>query len=62
MEKQFQPEAARDRLVEELRKNHADRMISTSCTQIIEEVLTNGQHQDASGEGRLILHLLRDKN
>ena len=50
-----------DVTLEELRKNHPDRMVSTSCTQIIEEVLTNGQHQDASGEGRLILHLLRDK-
>ena len=50
-----------DVTLEELRPNHPDRMISTSCTQIIEEVLTNGQHQDASGEGRLILHLLKDK-
>ena len=49
-----------DITVEEVRKNHMDRVISTSCTQIIEEVLGNGQHQNASGEGRLILHLMRD--
>ena len=50
-----------DVTLEELRANHMDRVISTSCTQIIEEVLSNGQHQNASGEGRLILHLNRDK-
>ena len=50
-----------DVMIEELRKNHLDRVISTSCTQIIEEVLSNGQNQNASGEGRLILHLNRDK-
>ena len=51
-----------DVTAEELRANHPDRVVSTSCTQIIEEVLSTGQHQNASGEGRLILHLLRDKN
>ena len=50
-----------DVTLEELRPNHPDRMIATSCTQIIEEVLSCGQHQNASGEGRLILHLNRDK-
>ena len=50
-----------DVTLEELRANHMDRVISTSCTQIIEEVLSNGQNQNASGEGRLILHLNRDK-
>ncbi len=50
-----------DLTLEETRKNHMDRMISTSCTQVIEEILTNGQHQNATGEGRLILHLLRDQ-
>ncbi len=45
----------------ELRRNHLDRMLATSCTQIIEEVLLSGQHQNASGEGRLILHLIHDK-
>ena len=51
-----------DVTAEELRANHPDRVVSTICTQIIEEVLSTGQHQNASGEGRLILHLLRDKN
>ena len=43
--------------LDELRANHADRVISTSCTQIIEEALSATQHQNASGKGRLILHL-----
>ena len=43
--------------IDELRANHADRVISTSCTQIIEEALAATQHQNASGKGRLILHL-----
>ena len=46
-----------DITLEELKANHADRVISTSCTQVIEEALLAGNHQDASGEGRLILHL-----
>ena len=46
-----------DITVEELKANHADRVVSTSCTQIIEEALTAGLHQNATGEGRLILHL-----
>jgi len=32
-------------------------VVSTSCTQIIEEALLASQHQNAKGEGRLILHL-----
>ncbi|MBQ7063431.1 MAG: bifunctional metallophosphatase/5'-nucleotidase [Firmicutes bacterium] len=43
--------------LKELRKNHRDRVVSTSCTQIIEEALQNGQHQNAKGTGRLIMHL-----
>ena len=43
--------------LDEVRANHADRVISTSCTQIIEEALAATQHQNASGKGRLILHL-----
>ncbi len=43
--------------LEELRKIHRDRVVSTSCTQIIEESLLSGQHQNAKGEGRLIIHL-----
>ncbi len=46
-----------DITLEELRQNHKDRIVSTSCTQIIEEALLAGQHQNAKGEGRLILHL-----
>ena len=45
--------------LKELQKNHKDRVISTSCTQIIEESLLAGQHQNAKGEGRLILHLVK---
>ncbi len=47
--------------LEELRANRADRVISTSCTQIIEEVLGAGQNQNASGEGRLVLHPAREE-
>ena len=43
--------------LDELRANHPDRIVSTSCTQVIEEALLVGQHQNATGEGRLILHL-----
>ncbi|MBR2531151.1 MAG: bifunctional metallophosphatase/5'-nucleotidase [Lachnospiraceae bacterium] len=46
-----------DLKIEDLRKNRKDRIVSTSCTQIIEEALSVGQHQDAKGNGRLILHL-----
>ncbi|MCR5324621.1 MAG: bifunctional metallophosphatase/5'-nucleotidase [Lachnospiraceae bacterium] len=44
--------------LEEIEKNHKQRMVATSCTQIIEEALLTGQHQNAKGEGRLILHLI----
>ena len=43
--------------IEELRKTHKDRVVSSSCTQIIEEELRSGQHQNAKDTGRLILHL-----
>ena len=43
--------------IEEVEKNHKQRMVATSCTQIIEEALLSGQNQNAKGEGRLILHL-----
>lgn len=46
-----------DIALDELKKNHNDRVVSTSCTQVIEEALLAGQHQNAKGEGRLILHL-----
>ncbi|MCR5332347.1 MAG: bifunctional metallophosphatase/5'-nucleotidase [Lachnospiraceae bacterium] len=44
--------------LEELEKNHKQRVVATSCTQIIEEALISGLHQNAKGEGRLILHLV----
>jgi 5'-nucleotidase len=47
-----------DITLDELKKNHMPRVVSTSCTQIIEEALLLGQHQNAKGEGRLILHLV----
>ena len=47
-----------DITLDEVRANHKDRVVSTSCTQVIEEALQVGQHQDAKGEGRLILHLV----
>ena len=47
-----------DITLEELKKNRPDRVVSTSCTQVIEDALLAGQHQNASGEGRLILHLV----
>ena len=46
-----------DLTLEELKQNHPDRIVSTSCTDVIEELLLEGSHQDASGEGRLVLHL-----
>ncbi|MCR4728667.1 MAG: bifunctional metallophosphatase/5'-nucleotidase [Lachnospiraceae bacterium] len=42
--------------LKELQENHKDRVVSTSCTQIIEESLLSTQHQNAKGEGRLIVH------
>ena len=44
--------------LEEIEKNHKQRMVATSCTQVIEEALLSGQNQNAKGEGRLILHLM----
>jgi len=46
-----------DLTLDEVRANRKDRIIATSCTQIIEESLQAGQHQNAKGYGRLILHL-----
>lgn len=46
-----------DLTVEDVRANHAERIVSTSCIQIIEESLSAGQHQNADGCGRLIMHL-----
>jgi len=46
-----------DLTIDDLRANRKDRVIATSCLQIIEEALLSGQHQNAEGSGRLILHL-----
>lgn len=40
----------------ELAQNHPSRQIATSCGKVLEEMLFNGSHQDASGKGRLIIH------
>ncbi|MBR4404386.1 MAG: bifunctional metallophosphatase/5'-nucleotidase [Clostridiales bacterium] len=45
-----------DLTLEEVRENHPDRVVASSCLQIIEETLINGTHQNASGTGRLIIH------
>ena len=45
-----------DLKLEDVRKNHNDRIIASSCIQIIEETLINGTHQNAKGTGRLIIH------
>ena len=42
---------------EELRGNRPDRMVATSCADVIEEVLPSGQYKDAPGEGRVVIHL-----
>ena len=42
---------------EELAKNHATREVASHSARVIEEILQNGQHQDAKGYGRLIIHL-----
>jgi 5'-nucleotidase len=47
-----------DITLEEVSVNRKPRVVSTSCTQVIEEALQAGQHQNAEGKGRLILHLL----
>ena len=45
-----------DLTLEEVRKNHMDRIVASSCIQVIEETLINGTHQNAKGTGRLIIH------
>ena len=42
---------------EELEKNHPSREIATRSAKILEEFLQKGQHQNAKGKGRLIIHL-----
>ena len=43
--------------LDEIHKEHRPRIISSSCCQVIEEILIDGQHQNADGTGRLIIHL-----
>lgn len=45
-----------DLTIEEIEKNHPQREIATSCTQILEEALQKGQHQNARIEGRMVIH------
>ena len=46
-----------DLTLDDLKKNRLDRMVATSCTDVIEEVLLAGEYLDAKGEGRIVLHL-----
>ncbi|MBQ9041180.1 MAG: bifunctional metallophosphatase/5'-nucleotidase [Eggerthellaceae bacterium] len=46
-----------DLTVEQLKANHPDRVVATSCMQVIEESLLEGRLQDATGEGRLTVRL-----
>ena len=45
-----------DLTLDEVRKNHMDRVVASSCIQVIEETLINGTHQNAKGTGRLVIH------
>ncbi len=42
--------------LKDLNKNHPSREVATDCRKVIEEMLQRGQHQDAIGKGRLIIH------
>jgi len=42
---------------EEVQKGRKPKVIASSCCQVIEEILIEGQHQNATGTGRLIIHL-----
>jgi 5'-nucleotidase len=42
--------------IEEVEKYKKSRVIASSCKDVIEEKLSEGQHQDAAGTGRLIIH------
>ncbi|WP_044958633.1 bifunctional metallophosphatase/5'-nucleotidase [Butyrivibrio sp. WCD2001] len=42
---------------EDLKKNHSYRAVATSCAEVLEEMLQNGQHQDAVVEGRIKINL-----
>ena len=42
--------------IEEIEKYKKSRVIASSCKDVIEEKLSEGQHQDTAGTGRLIIH------
>ena len=42
--------------IAEIEKNRPQREVASSCSQILEETLQRGQHQDAVVEGRLVIH------
>ena len=46
-----------DLKMDEISKNAPPRTAASSCLQVIEEILASGQHQNAEGKGRLIIHL-----
>ena len=43
--------------LEDLEKNHSSREVATGCARLLEEMLQKGQHQNAKGKGRLVIHL-----
>ena len=45
-----------DLTLDEVRENHMDRVVASSCIQVIEETLINSTHQNAKGTGRLVIH------
>ena len=45
-----------DLTLDQVRENHMDRIVASSCIQVIEETLINGTHQNAKGTGRLVIH------
>ena len=45
-----------DLTLDEVRENHMDRIVASSCIQVIEETLINSTHQNAKGTGRLVIH------
>ena len=41
--------------IEEIEKRQKIRTVASSCKQVLEEVLSEGQHQNATGTGRLVI-------
>ena len=46
-----------DLTAEQLRENRPEHVLATSSTEVIEEVLATGEYRDATGEGRVVLHI-----